>query len=56
MTIKADHWINHNGTWYGPGQEYEADESAKAEEAVETETDPEPEEKKTRRPRKPKAE
>ena len=23
MKVKADHWVNHNGEWYAPGEEYE---------------------------------
>lgn len=27
MKVKAEHWINHNGTWHRPGEEYETDEA-----------------------------
>ena len=56
MKIKAEHWINHNGTWYKPGQEYET-EAQPAAMTAEPEPATEPEkEQKPRRGRKTKAE
>ncbi len=65
MRMKADHWVNYNGRWYAPGEEYEygvpeAEVLAQpiAEPVQETETPAsEPEKQETpRRARKRKAE
>lgn len=28
MKVKAEHWINVNGTWHQPGEVYETDEQS----------------------------
>ena len=30
MMVKAEHWVNHNGVWYRPGEEYEVGVSQQA--------------------------
>lgn len=53
MKVKADHWLKHNGVWYGPGQEYETEETIA--EAPEAEHEAE-EQKPAKRTRKRKTE
>lgn len=53
MKVKAEHWVNYNGTWHAPGEEYEygapvVDELEKPEEHEE----PVPEKETSRRGRK----
>ena len=49
MKVAAKHWVNHNGTWYQPGETY--DDGTK--EIAEAETVASQEEQKTEQPRKP---
>ena len=43
MKMKAEHWVNHNGKWYRPGEEYEVDiPAAEPEKAKEEPTQEQP--------------
>lgn len=43
MKVKAEHWVNYNGTWYRPGEEYEVEPEQPAQPAgEEPEAEPQP--------------
>ena len=54
MKVKADHWTNVNGKWFGPGEEYGTDDMPVSEETpAEPQAEKKPEQpKRTTRKRK----
>ena len=52
MKVKAEHWINVNGTWHKPGEVYEDGEPSETSPAPAQAEKPRAEEQQKRRPKK----